>query len=160
MAQSNGNSYTVADRWPMLLASKQCFRSGVVLAASALNFSEIQLFNPVGSRVIALVRTVSVGAVVGARIDVATHNASIGGAGVAGVNMWIGGQSPLVLRHTNQAAARTGVIFTGNIRPASPDSERYRDWFAIIEPGLGLIVSTDAINQDLGVEFEWAEVDK
>lgn len=144
--------------WSRYMRAKRCFVAGGVLAASALNFSEQQLLNPPGSRVTVHVYRINVGAGAGLRIDVRAFDAALGTLVGPGANLWLGGPASDAQLRTATPAAADGVTITGLQRPTSPDATRYANGFSILEPGKGILLTTDAVNQEIGVEFFWAEL--
>jgi hypothetical protein len=154
----DGSPEESGEAWLKYLRQKRAFASGGVLGASVGNFSEQQLLNPLGSRVTVHVYRVGVGAAVGTRIELRSYDTALGTLVTTSANLWIGGPAPVAQHCTAQPAGANGTLITALQRPLNSDSWRYADWVAILEPGKGILFVPDAVNQELGVEFFWAEL--
>jgi hypothetical protein len=153
-----GSDEETGELWAKYLRQKKCFANGNLLPASVGNFSEMQLLNPPGSRATVHIHHITVGAAVGASIMLHEYDTALGTLAPQGRNLWIGGPPAIAEMRSANPAAQDGVHITAQARPLTSDSLRYGNWIAVLEPGKGVLLVPNAVNQDLGVEFFWSEL--
>jgi hypothetical protein len=155
-----GTSVTVPsqqERWISELAAARCFALGTFLAASAGNFGEIQLFNPVASgKTIDIYRGIACNQATNA-IRYRLHNTALATLVGTGVNLLSGGAAGVGELRTNSPAALDGTqILIANVINFDPYGQA-QVWLARITAGLGFLVTTNVVNDGLTANFYWNE---
>lgn len=151
-------SVTATELWLSEIRAGNAFARGIYLAASVGNLSEIQLFNPVASNKIVIVRSILAASSGLSSIDLRTHNTALGTLVGAGVNLLAGAAAAQGELRTATPAAADGTSFA-TIRAAA-ETELYivPDWFMELGAGEGLIVTSVLANSGNGAFFTWREV--
>jgi len=150
--------HTDYDYWLDALRDGRAFIKGTVLAASVGNFSEIQLLNPAGSGVNAVVFNLIAHDDLSANIQIRRHDAALATLVGAGVNLNIGGAAGACVLRTATPAALDGTLLTVYNSNNSLNATRFQWWVCELAPGVGVIGTPDIVNDEMSAEFRWIEI--
>lgn len=127
-------------------------------AAVAAAVSEVQLFNPAASGIMAFIEDIEIWTPTGAEIQLTDFSTELGAAGGTPINCTNGNGTPAgALARIGTNATVQGNVMYGLFVPANTRiviDGRYR--FAL-NPGKGLTVAHTTVNIDLTVSFRWVE---
>lgn len=149
---------TSTELWLAEIRAGRAFSGGQGLVASVGNFSELQLFNPVGSAITIVVRSIilTVGAASGA--DIRQHNTALATLQFNGRNLLSGGAAAIGEIRSATPAAQDGTRIGLVNAPAQTPLYPVPDWYIELGAGEGILLSSDQTNASVSAIFSWREV--
>lgn len=144
--------------WLNEIRAGRAFSEGAGLAASAGNFSEIQLINPAGSGITVIVFKALVGQGVAGNVSITNHNVNLATDVGAGRNLLIGGAAGAAHVRTAQPAAQDGSRLARVRMAADEFVPLLSDWSYELGVGEGIIIMPDTVNTILAATYFWIEV--
>ena len=156
-----GTSVTVPsqqERWFSEMRAGRCFTLGRTTNASVGNFSEAQLFNPVGSIVTVLVYQAKTAEVAADAVQLRVHNTALATLAGTGVNLLIGAAASVAEYRQANPAALDGTAVLVIPAPASDTKDVAITWLAELGAGEGILLASNTVNQTLYGTYFWNEV--
>ena len=160
MRVSLGGNITVTatERWLSEVRAGRAFGFGDEQNGVAGQKSHVQLFNPAGSGVNALVRLTMVARGTAGVVGLCFHDTALTTDVGAGINLLRGGAAGAChVRKATDAADLGSQIFALRLQ-ASASFEVTAEWLAEIGPGEGIHWRDGTVADTLTVGFLWAEV--
>jgi len=161
MRLSLGNAVAIAvtatELWYANLRGGRCFVRGVNLVASPGNFSEIQILNPVGSGVQAIVRAFIPSQGANSNMESRRFDTALVTDVGTLFNLLAGGAASACHLRTAQPAAADGTLLTTFSLLATTPFQPAPDWFTELSPGQGVILVPGGANIQNTVSFSLME---
>lgn len=155
-----GTSITVpqsSERWFSEMRAGRCFARGTTLGASVGNFSEIQVFNPVGSGKQLLVYKAMGCEDVGSAIHFRIHNTALATLVGTASNLLVGAAASSGEIRTAQPAALDGTVIAVFYVSARAIQDVASLWCAELSPGQGVLITSNLANENICAAFFWNE---
>src|SRR5216683_8298381 len=158
MRPQRGNAVAIAvtatELWYANLRAGRCFTRGIAAGAGgAGTLNEIQLLNPVGSGVQALVRCLFPGVNVADSPTLRRFDTALATLQGPGVNLLFGGAAAQCVVRNAAPAALDGTLLTPiNIAP-NTSFDISSQWIVELSPGMGLLVANGTANLALTAAF-------
>lgn len=136
----------------------KAFMGVVGVGALAANYSNTQIFNPVGNTKRLVISQVSAtSTVAGALFQLRSLGSGLSTLNGVGVSKNIGGGASLAELRSVQAASLSGSLLgQWNMVANTPFIYKCVEP-VVLEPGKGLILANAALNADISATFEWSE---
>lgn len=146
------------ERWLSEMRAGRAFASGALIGPTAANNSHVQLFNPAGSQITVIVRSVIGGPSANDLMLFRTHNTALTTLVGNGVNLLSGGAAGVAEVRTLDNAIVLGTGF-GSFRALANDSKQVGpDWIIELGASEGLATSPATLNVGNATTFFWLEV--
>lgn len=151
-------SVTATERWLSEVRAGRAFVRGTYFGPAAGNNGHIQLFNPVGSLVNVVVRSLLLATNPAGVLNMAVYNTALGTLIGAGVNLLSGGAAGSAEVRTGSNVGVLGTL-VGQYRVAL-DTPIYPspEWFFELGAGEGVLVTSVNTDFNLSAVFTWIEV--
>jgi hypothetical protein len=149
---------TALDKLYSDMRAGRAFCLGGVCVSLAGNYSHVELFNPAGSGITALVCMAIFSCGAGDQVNLRTHNAALSTDGGAGVNMLLGGAAGVCHVYTERNVALLGTAVGGLDVLASTPVKFDPGWIAELPAGRGVIVVPNTANEAAKALFWWIEL--
>lgn len=161
MRISTGTTVNVSantERWLSEIRTGRAFTLGASLGPTAANNSHVQLFNPVASGIVVLVRVVICGPTVNDLILLRQHNTALTTLTGNGINLLSGAAASVAEVRTLDNAGLLGTNM-GGFRVLANSSQQFGpDWLFELGAGEGLAIVPFTVNNGCAASFAWLEV--
>jgi len=155
-----GTSVTVpqsTELWLAEVRAGRCFARGTNLSASVGNFSEVQLFNPIGSGKTVAIKAISFGSATAGSINIRSFNTALATLIGNGLNLQSGNTAGAGELRTATPAAEDGTFIGPITTGAGVASPVDLGWFFELEPGEGVLCNHFAVNTGITIFYLWRE---
>lgn len=140
------------------LLRRRAFIGGGTLSGLALNFSHIQLFNPVGSGINIIVTSITASQGSGVDVNVAVNTAALSTNITSVGNQFAGGPAPVATLNSENNTTQFGTVISREPQDAAENIINIvkGNLFAL-EPGNGVLVNPVNQNSSLEASYSWLE---
>jgi hypothetical protein len=146
------------DRFYTEIRAGRAFHRGVSNPTAAGTYGEVQLLNPDGSGVTAIVRAIRVTGFLNDAVQLRRYDTALATDVGAGFNLLLGGAAAACHIRTANPAARDGTFLSCRGTLAYATFDLADDWFGELPAGTGVLVTTNLVNVDAMVHYEWIEL--
>ncbi len=156
---AGGGGGAVAERWITELRAGRCFSQGSVIGPVAGQNSHIQLLNPAGSGVTAIVYSLTPACITTATdAEMRRHDTALTTAIGNGTNLLVGGAAgQCQVRGQNNAGVLGSTVFW-RLRLAAGVYQFVNWWSAELGEGEGILIALMTVNVANVCSFWWNEV--
>lgn len=149
---------TATEVWLSEVRAGRAFILGGTQPAVAASFSEVQLFNPVGSGVQVLIRALTTTVNVATGVSLREFNTGLATLVSAGRNLLQGGAVSVAELRRAAPAAQDGTLAAGFDVDANISRDISQEWLYELGAGEGVLLAHDTVNAQLKAIFMWREI--
>lgn len=153
-----GFTVTATERWFTELRAGRCFYAAFSVTASAGAYSHVQLWNPVGSTISAIARSVKISRTTAGRISVRQRPTALSTAGSAGFNQLIGSPNGQAALRVENNAAQQGTEMGSIDCLAGTPLDLAVEWFFELGASESILVVNNDVNVGITLLAQWMEL--